>query len=164
MEVTWDFDPNTLDTTENEELRISIIDAGSSFVTAEFEIQREDDNTLTILGNGVGTGAVDIPAVVLNGGSLTQSTKFIAVVDADLSADTFEIHYSSDGGASFTTLSGGVLNTDRGLNKMRMILNNDLSGDNVLVDRIYLAKIPEPSSMILAALGIIGLVAGRRQH
>lgn len=163
MEVTWDF-TSTLDPTENEELRISIIDAGSSFVTAEFEIQREDDDTLTILGNGVGTGSGDIAPVVLNGGSLTQSTKFIAVVDADLSADTFQIHFSSDAGASFTTLTGGVLNADRGLNKMRMVLNNDLSSDNVLVDRIYLAVIPEPASFGLLAMGVVGLAVSRRRR
>jgi len=163
MEVTWDFQ-STLDPAQNEELRISLLDGGTSTVTAEFEIQREDDDTLTLLGNGVGTGASDIAPVVLNGGSLTQSSTFIAVVDADLTADTFEVHFSSDAGVSFTTLTGGVLNSDRGVDKLRMILNNDLSGDNILIDRIYLAKIPEPATLALFALGLIGLAAGRRRQ
>lgn len=165
MEMTWDFDPNTLDTAENEELRISLIqfEPRSTFVVAEWEIQREDDNTLTILGNGVGTGATDLGPVVLNGGSLTQSQKFIAVVDAHMGDSTYEVHFSSDAGASFTTLGGGLLDPTRDtVDSLRMTLNNDLSGDNVLIDRVYLATIPEPSSMILAALGIAGLLTTRR--
>lgn len=167
MEMTWDFDPNTLDTAENEELRISLMqnDPRSTFVVAEWEIQREDDNTVTIFGNGVGTGSSNTAKAVLNGGSLTQSTKFIAVVDADMNNATYEIHYSNDAGASFTTLGGGLLDPTRDTIKgFRMVLNNDLAGDSVLIDRAYLAVIPEPSCMILAAMGIIGLVAGRRQQ
>lgn len=166
MELTWHFDAGSLDTAENEEIRLTILDSGTSFVTAEFEIQREDDNTVTILGNGVGSGSSDISAVVLNGGSLSQSSKFIAVVDANLTDDTFAVHFSSDAGTSFTTLTGGVLSPSRGVDSLRMVLNNDLSEDAILIDRIYLAHalIPEPSSMTSLLLGIALLLKRRQTH
>jgi hypothetical protein len=160
MEMTWDFQ-SPLDTAENEELRISLIHTGTSTVTAEWEIQREDDDTLTIIGTAVnGTG---IAAQTLNGGSLTQSTKFVAVVDADLDSDTYLVHFSNNGGASFTTIGPGTIDPVRIVDKMRMVLNNDLSGDNVLVDRIYLATIPEPASCGLAGLAAVSLLAWRRR-
>lgn len=167
MELTWDFDSGTLDTAENEEIRISLIqfDPRSTFVTTEWEIQREDDNTVTILGNGVGTGATDLGPVVLNGGSLTQSSKFIAVVDANLTKSTYQIHYSNDGGTSFTSLGTGDLDPTRGIESLRMTLNNDLSGDSVLIDRVYLAYIPEPASGLLMTLGLaLAAVWSRRRR
>ena len=163
MEMTWNFNSATLNTSENEELRISLISSGDSFVTAEWEIQREDDNTVTILGNGVGTGSSDLAAVTLPGG-LTQSMKFIAVVDADLDNDTYQIHYSADGGGTFTTMGTANLDPARIVDKLRITLNNDLSGDSVLVDRVYLAHIPEPASGVLLVLGAGLLVAGRRRR
>lgn len=166
MELTWDFNSSTLDTAENEEIRISLIqnDPRSTFVTAEWEIQREDDNTVTILGNGVGTGATDLGPVLLNGGSLTQSAKFIAVVDANLNTDTYRIFYSNDGGTSFTSLGTGNLDPTRGVASLRMTLNNDLSGDNVLIDRVYLAYIPEPASGLLMAVGLALAAVWRRRQ
>lgn len=159
MEVTWDFQ-STLDPAENEELRISLISGGTSTVMAEFEIQREDDNTVTILGNSV--NGTDIDSATLNGGSVTQIEKFVAVVEADLDADTFQVHYSSDGGSTFTTLGSGTTDPLRNLDKMRIVLNNDLSGDNVLIDRAYLAVIPEPASAALMALGGLAMLRRRR--
>jgi len=163
MELTWNFDPDTLNTAENEEIRISLISEGESFVTAEWEIQREDDNTVTILGNGVGTGATDLSPVTLSGG-LTQSTKFIAVVDADLDNSTYQIHYSADGGTSFTTMGTANLDPARIVDKMRIVLNNDLSGDSVLIDRAYLAHIPEPASVVLMAWGLAVAAAWCRRR
>jgi hypothetical protein len=161
MEMTWNF-TSTLDAAENEELRISILNAGTSTVTAEFEIERNDDDQLEIFGTAVGTGSSNIPAAILNGGSLVQSTKFIAVVDANLDTDEYFVHYSSDAGASFTTIGPGTIDAARIGEKLRMVINNDFVGDNVLIDRVYLATIvPEPSSMLLLALGC-GLLAGRR--
>ena len=161
MEVTWDFQ-STLDPAENEELRITLISSGSSGVLAEFEIQREDDDTLTILGNTTSGTGTDIPSVLLNGGSLTQSTKFIGVVEVDLDADTYQVHYSSDGGTSFTTIGPGNTDDTRDLDKMRIVMNNDLSNDRVLIDRAYLAYIPEPTSVMLLSLGLVGLLGCRR--
>jgi len=165
MELTWAFDSASLDAAENEEIRISLIqnDPRSTFVTAEWEIQREDDNTLTILGNAVGTGSTDLGPVVLNGGSLSQSAKFIAVLDADLDNSIYYVHYSNDAGASFTTLGPADLDPTRGVESLRMTLNNDLSQDNVLIDRVYLATIPEPATCALAGLALVGLLAIRRR-
>jgi len=168
MELTWDFQSD-LDPTENEEIRISLIqfDPRSAFVVAEWEIQREDDDTLTILGNGVGTGATDLGPSVLNGGSLTQSTTFISVIDVDMTNDEYFVHYSSDGGASFTTLGAGSLDPDRNtVDSLRMTLNNDLSGDGVLIDRVYLATVPEPGSalMLAAAAALLAPILGRQRR
>jgi hypothetical protein len=163
MEMTWNFQ-SVLDPAENEELRITLISSGTSGVLAEFEIQREDDDTLTILGNAVGTGTVDIDPVVLNGGSLSQLEKFIGVVEADLDNNTFQVHFSNDAGATFTTIGSGVTETGRFLDKMRIVLNNDLFNDRVFIDRAYLATIPEPASVGLVAIGLIGAVATRRRN
>lgn len=163
LELTWDFQ-STLDPAENEEIRVTLISSGTAGVLADLEIQREDDDTLSILGNGVGTGSVDIAATPLVGSGLTQTTKFIAAVEADMDAGTFQIHYSADAGASFTTIGGGVSGDGRFLDKMRIVLNNDLSNDRVLIDRAYLAVIPEPATFALLAVGLAGLAVGRQRR
>jgi len=172
IELTYDFDPNTLNTAENEEIRLSLIqfDPRSTFVTAEVEIERTDNNDVVIFGNGVGTGSVDTPEDTLG---LTQSDKMIAVIAAGLDNDRMEVHYSLDAGASFTTISGGMLDPSRGVASMRLVLNNDLSDDNVLLDRVYLTdmnpfpgqipSIPEPASMLLMASGMLALVLRRQK-
>ena len=159
MEATWDF-RSALDTSENEELRITLISSGTAGVLAEWEIQREDDDTLTILGNTV--GGDDIPAVLLNGGSLVQTAKFIGVVEADLDADTYAVHFSTDGGASFTTLGTGATDPTRNLDKLRIVMNNNLDNDNVLIDRVYLGVIPEPTSLATLALGCLAAACVRK--
>lgn len=164
MELTWDF-TSTLNPAENEEIRISLMrdsaELETTFVTAEWEIQREDDDSLTILGNGVGTGSSDLSAVELNGGSLTQAEKFIAVVDADLNSNTYQVHYSNNGGASFTTMGTANLDPTRGIHSLRMVLSNNFADDNVLVDRVYVGYIPEPTTGALAALTAVALVGLR---
>jgi hypothetical protein len=162
MEMTWDF-TSALDTAENEELRISILNSGTSTVTAEFEIERNDNDQLEIFGEAIGGSSTDIPLQILNGGSLRQAEKFIAVIDADLDSDEYWVHFSNDAGASFTTMGPGVLDAARIGEKLRLVINNDFVGDNVLIDRVYLATIPEPSAIVLAMLATVGIAAARRR-
>lgn len=158
MEATWDFG-SVLDPSQNEELRVTLISSGTAGVLAEWEIQREDDDTLTILGNTV--NGDDLPAVVLNGGSLAQTDTFVGVVEADLDADTYAIHFSVDGGTTFTTLGSGATDPLRNLDKLRIVLNNDLSGDSVLIRRVYLGVIPEPASLVTLSLACLAFAARR---
>lgn len=172
MELSFAFDTATLDPAENEEIRISLIqfDPRSTFVTAEWEIQREDDGSVTIFGNAVGTGSVDTGSATLN----PTETDLIAVVAVNLDSSLMSIHYSQDGGASFSTLAGGVLDPTRGVGSLRMTLNNDLSQDSVLINRVYMTDmnpypglipelpgIPEPSTFALAGVGL-AFAAARR--
>lgn len=163
MEMTWDFQ-SQLDPAENEEIRISLISSGTAGILAEWEVQREDDDTLSMSGNAVGLGSTDVAPVVLNGGSLVQSQKFIGVIEANLDANTYQIHYSTDGGGSFSLLGMGTTDPDRNLDKMRIVLNNDLLRDNVLIDRAYFAFIPEPGSFSLIACGLLAIAAKRRRR
>lgn len=138
MELSYAFDVNTLDTAENEEIRLGFIqfDPRSTFVTGEFEIQREDDNTVSLFGNAVGSGAVDTNTATLG---LTQLERMIVVLALDLDADLLDLSYSLDAGLSFTRLDQGMLDPSRGVGSLRMVLNNDLSGDGVRIDRVYVA-------------------------
>jgi len=168
MELTWDFDAASLDAAENEEIRLTLISSGTSGVAAEFEIQREDDNTVTILGNGVGN-TNDIPKVNL---SMTQTQKFIGIIAVDLDLDLMEVYFSDDNGGSFTTLTGGDIDPAREVDKLRMVLNNDLSQDSVLIDRVYLtdmnpypnliATIPEPGTALLLGTGALAMIRRKR--
>ena len=172
MELTWDFDSDTIDTTQNEEIRFSLIrDAPrSTFVTAEFEIQREDDDTVTILGNAVGPGGVDIAPQTINN---TQTDNFIAIIGANLDSDQMALYFSDDDGATFTSITSGKLDPTRGIASLRMVINNDLSQDNVLIDRFYftdmnpfpgkIPSIPEPSCVVLGMLGMLAAVGMRRR-
>lgn len=154
MELTWDFQ-STLDTAENEEIRISLINNNptGTQITGEFRIVRTDADEIIINGQAGGTGSSDLPDTLLNGGSLVQSDKFIAVVAADLDNSTYEILYSNDAGASFLSAGTGNSAPGRIVESMRMTLNNDLSSDNVLIDRVYLADalpiVIDPDSLTL---------------
>lgn len=138
LESTWDFQ-SPLDTAENEELRMSLIsnDPRSTFITAQVEIERTDADVLDIFGTALGTGAQGIGAVTLNGGSLTQSTKSVTVLAADLTLDTYEIFFSSDAGSSFQSIGSGNIDPARNVESIRLVINNDFTNDNVLLDRFF---------------------------
>lgn len=148
MELTWDFQ-STLDPAENEQIRVSLInqDPRNTEITAELRIERDDNDNIVVNGQTGGTGATDLPNVTINGGSLTQSQKFIGVVAADLDADTYEILYSSDEGATFLSAGTGLIDPNRIVETMRLTLNNDLSNDNVLIDRFYLTDVSPITSV-----------------
>lgn len=170
IELTYDFDPMTLDPTENEEIRLSLIrdDPRATFVTAEVEIERTDANDVIIFGNAIGDGSVDTSTDILG---LTQSEILVGVVAVNLDSDLLQVHYSLDAAASFTSLTDGTLDPTRGVASMRLVLNNDLSQDSVLLHRVYLSDtnpfpglipdVPEPGALGLFGLGIFCLVARR---
>lgn len=139
MELTWDFQ-SALDTTQNEEIRLSFTNNAprGTEITAEFQIVRDDSNQMVINGMANGTGSTDLPNTPIVGSGLVQSTKFISVVAADLDNDSYEILYSTNAGVSF--LSAGIrsLSPDRVVEAFRLGLNNDFVNDNVLIDRVYI--------------------------
>ena len=57
----------------------------------------------------------------------------------NLDSDLLHMHYSLDAGGTFTTLTDGALDPSRGVASMRLVLSNDLSQDNILLDRVYLS-------------------------
>lgn len=161
MELTWDFDTAVFDPDQDEEIRITLTnnDPRGSEVTAEFEIQRNGFSELVFQGNAVGGDALG--PVPIN---LSQPEKFIAVVDADLDNDVYSVHFSADAGTSFTSLGPGAIDPLRIANAMRMVLNEDFVGDNVLIDRVYLATIvPEPGSIVITVVALLGLFGVRKR-
>ena len=159
MELTWDFNTAVFDPDEHEEVRLGLINGAprGSQITAQFFMERLDVSTWNIRGSSGGSGTT-IPGVDI---SPSQTTKFIAVTDANLDTDEYFIHFSADAGTSFTTIGPGTIQSDRTAQSMRMVLNNDLLGDNILIDRVYLAVIPEPGTMGLLVMGLATLMAGR---
>lgn len=167
IEMTWDFgDPP--DTAENEDISLALMDspgAGrpNNGDIAQLRIQRNDADNIILLGEGA--GASSLPTTVLNGGSLEQAATFVGVLDVNLSTSSYAIHFSTDGGATFATQAIGTLDPTRDVARsLRFGLNNDLSEDNVLIDRIYLATIPEPSTAAGVALFALGGLARRRRR
>ena len=139
LELTWDFQ-SALDPAENEEVRVSFTNNNprGSQITAEYRITRDDSDDLILNGIAIGTGATPIPGVTLNGGSLTQTDNFIGVLAADLDNDSYEVLFSNDDGSSFQTIGSGMMDATRVVEAVRLTLNNDLSNDNVLIDRFYI--------------------------
>ncbi|MEQ9459525.1 MAG: PEP-CTERM sorting domain-containing protein [Phycisphaeraceae bacterium] len=158
MDVTYSFDDQIFDSAQDEEFRLTLItnDPRSTFVTAEIFFQRTSATEVTLYGNGVGTGASDTPDVILAGGA-----RVLTLLDVDLDADVFELFYSFNDGATFTSAGTGTLDPTRGIESVRMVLNEDFSNDTLLIDRFAVAIIPEPASVALLGLG--GLMLGRRR-
>ncbi|MEN1678662.1 MAG: M14 family zinc carboxypeptidase [Planctomycetota bacterium] len=164
MELTWDFQ-SPLDTSNNEELRITLINNAPTGieVTAEFRLVRNDSNQMVITGRAFGSGATAISDSPLIGSGLTQTDKFIAVVAADLDNDTYELLYSADAGANFVSGGVGVIDSTRVVESFRMEFNNDFVGDNVLIDRVYVADelsiVPDINTLTLQVNTISGAVS-----
>jgi hypothetical protein len=174
MDLTWAFDVASYNAAEPEEVRLTLLGAntsGSSTVTAEFAIVRSGASSLSFSGTAVGTGSSNVTGVALP--NLVQSQKFIAVVAAGLDKDVYNVSFSADGGATFTTLPGGTLDAARGFLQARMRINNDVSQDAVLIDRVaffdsnpypgLIPSVPEPVTATMAAIGAALLACNFRR-
>ncbi|MEM6392475.1 MAG: PEP-CTERM sorting domain-containing protein [Planctomycetota bacterium] len=169
FEVSWDFDESVYDSGQDEEFRLSLInrDPRSTFVTAEIYFQRTSATEVTLFGNAVGTGATDTVDTLFG-----SSGSLLTLIDLDLDAGDYELLYSADGGTTFLSAGGGSLGLDpddasafRSLASVRLVLNEDFSDDTVLIDRFAVSVvIPEPSTVGLFAVGLIGFTLRRRRH
>lgn len=158
FDVSWSFDESVFDSAQDEEFRLTLItnDPRSTFVTAEIFFRRTSATEVTLFGNGVGTGSSDTPDTVLG-----SSGDLLTLIDVDLDADVFELWFSSDDGASFTSGGTGMLDPTRGIESIRLVLNEDFSDDSLLIDRFALS-IPEPATALLVTLSCVTFLSGRR--
>lgn len=160
FEVSWAFDEETYAVESDEEFRISLMrsDPRSTSVTAETTFIRTADDEVTLFGNGVGTGSSNTSSVVLG-----SSGSLLTILAADLDNDTLTLSYSSDGGSSFTTLTAGSLESTRDIESLRLVLNEDFSDDSLLIDRIAVSVVPEPTSFALITFVGLALLHRRRR-
>lgn len=159
FDVSWEFDESIYDESQDEEFRLSLIrfDPRSTFVTAETFFTRTSATEVELVGNAVGTDSADTPSV-----SFGSSGSLLTILDVDLDASTFELFYSTDDGASFLSTGAGELDPSRGIESVRLVINEDFSNDSLLIERFAVATIPEPTCcMMLLAGGL--MLAGRRQ-
>lgn len=162
FEVEWAFDEGEYNPDEDEEFRLTLINADprSTFVTAETYFQRISATEVLLFGNAVGSPALDTPEVILG-----STGSLLTLLDVDLDADTLELFYSSDGGASFLSTGLGSIEPGRGLESVRLVINEDFSDDTLLIERLAVAyvPVPEPSTMLLLAVGQALTLAVRRR-
>ncbi|MCA9258950.1 MAG: hypothetical protein KDA61_07110 [Planctomycetales bacterium] len=162
FEGSYSFDENVYDPAEDEEFRLTMItfDPRSTFVTAETFFTRVSATEVELYGNGVGTGSSDTPVLTLG-----SSGRFLTLLDADLDAHTFALFYSSDNGSTFTQVGAGALDPTRGVESLRLVINEDYSNDSLLIDRIALATypFPEPTAATMAWLGCLIVAPHRRR-
>ena len=158
-DVTWAFDEQIFDPSQDEEFRLSLIreDPRSTFVTGETFFVRSSATEVELRGNAVGTGSVDTPTVTLG-----SSGSLLTILDVDLDADTIELWYSADGGASFVSTGAGSIDPTRGVESVRLVLNEDFSDDTLLIERFAVAVIPEPTSLATLALGCLAAACVRK--
>jgi hypothetical protein len=160
FEVSWDFDELVYDAAQDEEFRLTLIefDPRSTFVTGETFFTRTSATEVELVGNAVGTGSADTASVIFG-----SSGSLLTILDANLSAKTLDLYYSADGGASFAQLGGGLLDPTRGIESFRLVLNEDFSDDSLLIERVAVAVIPEPTTFALTGLTAIMLLGVRRR-
>jgi len=161
FDVQWAFDENVYDAGEDEEFRLSLIqfDPRSTFVTGEIFFTRTSATEVELVGNAVGTGATDTTPVLFG-----SSGQLLTMLDANLSASTMELFYSTDSGASFVSAGIGALDPTRGIESVRLVINEDFTGDRLLIERFAVSHIiPEPATMSLLLFGFVGLVGCRQR-
>ncbi|TWT90310.1 hypothetical protein Mal64_06950 [Pseudobythopirellula maris] len=161
FDVSWDFDESVYDGAQDEEFRLTLVqfDPRSTFVTGETFFTRTSATEVTLTGNAVGTGSVDTSDAVFG-----STGDMLTLIDVNLDESTLDLWYSIDDGVSFTLLGGGVLDPNRGIESLRVVLNEDFSNDTLLIERVALSFIvPEPTSAAIACMALTALI-GRRQR
>jgi len=156
------FDPS-----EREEIRFAFLDndtgTGGSTLTAQMQIERNDDGTVQLVGNNAGAGT-DIPGALPL--PLSQDGLFTLVLALDKDANTYEV-FTRDGNGPFSSLGTGDVDPTRNGNSLRFVTNNGFGaeGEFFALDRVYLTDtnpIPEPASAALLGAGAWAL--GRRRR
>ncbi len=157
--VSWAFDESVYDPAQDEEFRLTLItnNPRSTFVTSEIFFTRTSATEVTLLGNGVGTGATDTPDTILG-----SSGDLLTMIDTNLATGVFELFASTDGGINFSSLGTGTTDPTRGISSVRLVINEDYTGDRLLIDRFAVSVIPEPASVMVLAIGLATLGAIRR--
>jgi hypothetical protein len=160
LELSWDFDESVYDPAQDEEMRISLTnnDPRGTQITAETFFTRTSATEVSLRGNAIGTGAAATSTVVFG----SSVPRMLTILDADLDADTYSLHYSTDGGATFLTLGPAALDPARGVEALRLVLNESFADDTVLVERVAFAVVPEPAAALLAAVGAAVALSSRR--
>lgn len=161
FEVSWAFDEGVFDPAQDEEFRLTLIqfDPRSTFVTGETFFTRTSATEVTLRGNAVGTGSSDTPDVVFG-----SSGSLLTIIDVNMDTNTLELWYSDDGGTSFTSAGTGDLDPSRGIESLRLVLNEDFTNDRLLIERVALATIvPEPASALMVLASVLALLGVRRR-
>ena len=158
-DVSWAFDETVYDSSQDEEFRLTLIrsDPRSTFVTAEIFFRRTSETEVTLFGNGTGTGATDTDDIILG-----SSGSPLTILDVDLDANAFDLYTSADGGASFVLAGSGTTDPSRGIESVRLVLNEDFSDDTLLIERFAVSYVPEPATALLAGLATLAMVGRRR--
>lgn len=158
-DVTWAFDESVFDPAADEEFRLTLIrdQPRSTFVTAEIFFTRTSATEVELFGNGVGVGALDTDPVTFG-----SSGSLLTILDVDLDLDVFELFYSADGGATFTSAGTGQTAPGRGVESVRLVLNEDFTDDTILIERFAVAIIPEPAGAAIALAGLAAALLRRR--
>jgi hypothetical protein len=161
FELSWDFDVLIYDPAQDEEMRISLTSNNprGTVITAETFFTRTSANDVSLRGNAIGTGATATSTLVLG----SSVPRMLTILDADLDADTYTLHYSTDGGATFLTLGPAALDPARGVESLRLVLNESFADDTVLIERVAFAVVPEPMTTTLAAIGVAALALVSRR-
>lgn len=160
MELTWDFSTSIYDAGEPDEIRLTLTNnaPNGSQITAQMQIVRNSLTELELNSSATGGDAFSSTSVL----SFTQSTNFTMLLDVNLDTDMYTAYYSDDDGVTYASLGTGGINPTRIGAAIRMVLNNDLSDDNILIERVFLAvAVPEPSALLLTSFGAT-LMAVRR--
>ncbi len=159
FDVSWAFDESVYDPAQDEEFRLTLIqfDPRSTFVTSEIFFTRTSATEVTLLGNGVGPGATDTPDTILG-----SSGNLLTMIDTNLDTGVFELFASTDGGVNFSSLGTGTTDPTRGISSVRLVINEDYTGDRLLIDRFAVSVIPEPASVMVLAIGLATLGAIRQ--